>query len=485
MVWKKYITRRLAVQVAQAWNYAWGMAMRNVYGVSVLNTLVFNDGKKTEYYVDEVEHSRYIAGLYRLLEDKHFLKVFHKDAQRSLERILREVRRKLSVNLSALSNEELLTIYQHFILPRVEQFYIRMWTVFNIAEPLTVVVLKKLQEITKSKEKAEDYLLILSKANETNDILQERIDLLNLSLLFSKNGKIDLKEIEKHTEKYQHIPLFDFDHEPYRKEHFLQELNEINNPQKELENIQEQLRRNREERKNAVKNLKLDENAQLLIRFLKENVFLRDYRDMIRQKLNLQLRHFYEDAGRRFGLSISQTALLTNEEIIHFLQHDKLFPQELVKEREKSFLLIQRGDNVEIYSGKKAFEKAQKVLPQDKKVDDFTIKGIIGSPGKGCGIVALVYTNKDLSKVKEGMVLVAAMTRQDFVPVMRKAAAIVTDEGGVTCHAAIISRELKKPCIVNTKNATKILNDGDYVEVNAMKGFVKLLKTPPPKSSKK
>ena len=67
------------------------------------------------------------------------------------------------------------------------------------------------------------------------------------------------------------------------------------------------------------------------------------------------------------------------------------------------------------------------------------------------------------------------MTRQDFVPMMRKAIAIVTDEGGITCHAAIISRELKKPCLVGTEIATKMIKDGDLIEVNADKGLVKLI----------
>ena len=68
------------------------------------------------------------------------------------------------------------------------------------------------------------------------------------------------------------------------------------------------------------------------------------------------------------------------------------------------------------------------------------------------------------------------MTRQDFVAVMRKVAAIVTNEGGVTCHAAIIARELGLPCVVGTKIATEVLRDGDLVEVNANKGIVKKLK---------
>jgi len=72
-------------------------------------------------------------------------------------------------------------------------------------------------------------------------------------------------------------------------------------------------------------------------------------------------------------------------------------------------------------------------------------------------------------------IIVAVMTRPDYVPAMKKAAAIITDEGGITCHAAIISRELKKPCVIGTKIATQVLNDGDLVEVDADEGVVRVL----------
>ena len=64
------------------------------------------------------------------------------------------------------------------------------------------------------------------------------------------------------------------------------------------------------------------------------------------------------------------------------------------------------------------------------------------------------------------------MTRPEYVPIMKKASAIVTDEGGITSHAAVISRELKKPCIVGTQVGTKILADGDFVTVDADKGII-------------
>ena len=79
-------------------------------------------------------------------------------------------------------------------------------------------------------------------------------------------------------------------------------------------------------------------------------------------------------------------------------------------------------------------------------------------------------------KLKQGDILVATMTTPDFFPIMKKAAGFITDEGGITCHASIVAREMKKPCIVGTKIATKVLKDGDLVEVDADKGVVKSLK---------
>ena len=73
------------------------------------------------------------------------------------------------------------------------------------------------------------------------------------------------------------------------------------------------------------------------------------------------------------------------------------------------------------------------------------------------------------------IVLVTTMTNPAYVPIMEKSIAIITDEGGLLCHAAIVSRELNKPCIIGTKIATQVFKDGDLVEVDAESGVVKIL----------
>ena len=103
------------------------------------------------------------------------------------------------------------------------------------------------------------------------------------------------------------------------------------------------------------------------------------------------------------------------------------------------------------------------------------IYGQVAYKGKAKGEVRLVVDSGHIEEFQEGEVLVTEMTTPEFVPAMKKAAAIVTDEGGVCCHAAIVSREMKIPCVIGTKIATRVLKDGDLVEVDAKSGIVKKL----------
>lgn len=103
------------------------------------------------------------------------------------------------------------------------------------------------------------------------------------------------------------------------------------------------------------------------------------------------------------------------------------------------------------------------------------IKGKTAYPGLVKGCVRLVVSREQISVLQSGEVLVTEMTNPDFVPAMKRALAVITDEGGVMCHAAIASRELRVPCIIGTKIATKVLKDGDLVEVDADRGIVKVI----------
>ncbi len=103
------------------------------------------------------------------------------------------------------------------------------------------------------------------------------------------------------------------------------------------------------------------------------------------------------------------------------------------------------------------------------------LRGLAASRGVAQGMVRVIESAQDIARVQEGDVLVAVMTRPDYLPAMKRACAFVTDEGGVTCHAAIVAREMNKPCVIGTKHASKVLKDGMKVEVDADKGVVRVL----------
>ncbi|MFQ6072657.1 MAG: phosphoenolpyruvate synthase, partial [Methanosarcinales archaeon] len=103
---------------------------------------------------------------------------------------------------------------------------------------------------------------------------------------------------------------------------------------------------------------------------------------------------------------------------------------------------------------------------------ELLLEGLNASPGIAYGIVKIIRVEDELDKVKDGDILVTTMTTPDMVKAMKKAVAIITDEGGTTCHAAIVSRELGCPAVVGTRNATKVLSDGMMVTVDGAKGQV-------------
>jgi pyruvate, water dikinase len=133
-------------------------------------------------------------------------------------------------------------------------------------------------------------------------------------------------------------------------------------------------------------------------------------------------------------------------------------------EKNKIYILQSRPITT-INSGK----KAEPAVQSSGKV---LLTGLGAAPGVATGIVRLISSGRELDKVKQGDIMVTKMTMPDMVPGMKRAGAIVTDEGGMACHAAIVSRELGCPAVVGTKKATSTLKEGMEITVDGGKGMV-------------
>ncbi len=148
----------------------------------------------------------------------------------------------------------------------------------------------------------------------------------------------------------------------------------------------------------------------------------------------------------------------------------------VLQERKKGCAFVVSKIGCELLTGRDAVVLRQALLPRKDQEEISDFRGLSASTGRVSGTVRIVRSVTEVGKVKKGDILVAVMTRPDYIMGIKKAAAIVTNEGGITCHAAIVSRELGIPCVIATKIATEVLHDGDIVDVNANHGVVKITK---------
>ncbi|MDD4902064.1 MAG: PEP-utilizing enzyme [Patescibacteria group bacterium] len=213
-----------------------------------------------------------------------------------------------------------------------------------------------------------------------------------------------------------------------------------------------------------------------LISWLGYYKWVREYEFL---KAMYNLKFIDEELGRRAGLTAIQSKYILAEEFEKYLETNPKELKKIVEERMKDFLItVSSGQGTEMKVGKEAVKGFDKIkfISSKINVNSREIKGMPAQAGKAKGIVKIINTIEDLGKMKKGNILVSQATSPDLISAMKKAAAIVTNEGGVTCHAAIVSRELGIPCLVGTKIATQVLREGDLVEVDADKGLIKILK---------
>lgn len=181
-----------------------------------------------------------------------------------------------------------------------------------------------------------------------------------------------------------------------------------------------------------------------------------------------------KEISRRLGLTLREVRFMLPTEIKTALLTGKLNKLQ-IKKRLKMCVLVEEYDQEKLYVGSQAYKLAKEA--ENVKVEQVNeLNGQTGCVGKAQGVVKIIIRPSDIAKMKRGDILLSIATDPDIVPAMKLAAAIVTEQGGVTSHAAIVARELGIPCLIGTKIATKVFKDGDTVVVDATKGIIKRLR---------
>lgn len=250
------------------------------------------------------------------------------------------------------------------------------------------------------------------------------------------------------------------------------------NPEKLIKEIEANSQAIKIRQLDLAKDLQIDTKHLGVFKFARDLVFTKGTRKDSMFHSYWVIENLFKEIGRRYYLSIRQVRYLHPHEFKQLLI-DKKFPTAILNERYKFSLNFSTGTYEEdlnlIGTEAEKFIAQLNIIKEEIK-NVKILRGDCASPGRVRGEVRIINIPKDMLKMNQGDILVSIATTPDLVPAIKKAGAIVTDAGGITCHAAIISRELGIPCVVGTKIATKVLHDGDLIDVSATHGKVDIIK---------
>jgi phosphoenolpyruvate synthase/pyruvate phosphate dikinase len=322
------------------------------------------------------------------------------------------------------------------------------------------------KEMKKKGFKTQDLDALLY-SSEKSILQKENLDSLKISQKIQKDktnikNNFFLNEIKKHYEKYKHLPV-NYGGEEWNLDYFTNKIflqSEELNCDKEIEMIISHDIRLKQKRRCLLTN-----TDSFLFDFAINFGNLNEYRKNIISKANLELMKQLKYFSQKNHILINDVNNLSYNEILNPKINQSDYTK-LIKKRKKGFINISL-DKIYTFTNLNLFNENNYKLESKSELN-----GICASSGCVVGKIRLIEKYKNYSPNRND-ILVASMTSVDTVNYLRNTKGIITDEGGITCHAAIVARELEKPCLVGLKIATKVLNDGDYVLLDSDKGLVK------------
>jgi len=341
-----------------------------------------------------------------------------------------------------------------------------------------VPIFAKLRKI--SQEKSRKIIQIISHPEEPAIFSLERKDFLRLCLGFVENQKTIAEDINKYLKKYFWFKTDFYGNKKFDDEVVVSEIkkeiseNKLKEIKEEIKKIEENFLKIKEFKKDLLKKLKLNNEEKELINFATKFSLWIDQRKQWMMEQFFYLFDLTEEAARILKTSYEEISFCSREEIMSCLRRGKGLEKSTIKFRRGEFLVaFRRGEKETFFFGKDARDILKVALGESNK----EIKGMVASNGSQDIVFgkARIIIHVEKEDFNQGEILITSMTRVEFVPLMKKASAIITDEGGMACHAAIVSRELGIPAIIGTKNATNAIQNGDQIEMNLKTGKIKII----------
>jgi phosphohistidine swiveling domain-containing protein len=445
----------------------WGIRWPEMIGI-------FTNGKMTFFWDKREIQTWANKSISQWLLNELGFKKLHTDYDRlckKLTSLSREIERTLSGGDK--KNLHSLTIEWH-------KAYTEFWdntSIFEIANFGSPEFLKKKISTYVPHSQLNNALEILLAPELLSFHQQSELELLKL-YVFSSTKKNLKQKLQIYSKKWHWVNNSNGGSEFLNSTYFLNELNGISklDASKKIEALKKYKKRIQASKKQLIQNYKIPASIVKVAGRLAYSIWWQDDRKAKVWWVNSLLDQMNKEAEKIFNISFDDLLWYSADEWRSLWEKRKTIPHRELLERKK-FSVLLLGKNLHVLHTQQSAQKLAHPFLNSTNANDQkgkNLQGVVVSKGKGTvtGKIRIIHSPKNSDGFKKGEILVAPMTSPDYVPIMRKALAVITDVGGLMSHAAIISRELGIPCIVGTKYATKIFKNGDVVTLDISKGIV-------------
>ena len=435
------------------------------------------NGEHICYRIDKEEGDILTNHVVEQTKDKNYFDKLlknYKELLGNIRKLSEELRKK---DISKLSDKELSDIQKELVDTFLPYSGITSQHIDFMdlkLEELMIAKLKGLMMIKLGEDYSESLLVqeysVLTTPDELSFVNQEEIMMYELAEEDSKEAA------KKIVSKFWWVPLGWARTNARTVKDVIERLSNVKRPGEKIIGIKTRLKLAREKKKALADIYTFDDEMNHLMHLFEEYVVLHDYRKEGQMRTLYFLFKINDETGKRNSIDGKLLDYASPAEVKDLILNHKIDIKELKSRKKAIFFHSKSIKEEEFYSGDKALQMIEEELKvEHENIESFS--GIAASSGIVAGKAKICTGVKDArAKMEEGDILITGMTTPDFVPFMCKAAAIVTNEGGATSHAAVISREFGIPCIVGTRIATKFVKDDELIEVDANNNIVRIIK---------
>lgn len=434
-----------------------------------------------EAYLIEEERKEFVNIMFdKIKKEKDYLNRYMKGHYSDCERLLAFSKKINSKDPKEYNDEELWKTLTDFInLTKPLSHW--LWSLAFLNEALDRHLREELVKDGFKESEIDDAISSISAVHKKLDFQKEKEELLKLAAKIKKSRELmkalaggkDIPGLDRIIKEYSWTSINIWDGLPKTKKEYIKRLRELagGNPEEEIREIKKE---------EIIAGKKSAEIIQKII-----SPYLKSLADIIREMVHLKtfridaysrsfylFMPFFFEIEKRIGLTHGETMLLRIDEILHLLKGEKI-DRAILKKRKES-VGIKFNEKIYYFNGNIVKDIRKLILKDYSKIIE--LKGNSAQPGIVTGKARVILTDREINKVKKDEILIANLTNPNYDSVFSKIKGVVTDEGGVLCHSAIMAREFKIPCIIATKIATRVFKTGDYVEVDADKGIIRKLK---------